>query len=72
MWVGVQPHGDDEFVFSVGGQRAFFKKPHTHDLGVGEVSRLRKFLKDAGRGAPTQEPAQPETFHLLATLLTGS
>src|ERR1035438_8122156 len=43
----VQPHGDDEFVFIVGGQRAFFKKPHTHDLGVEEISRLRKFLKDA-------------------------
>jgi hypothetical protein len=55
----VQPHGDDEFVFSVGGQRAFFKKPHTHDLGVEEVSRLRKFLRDAGRGTPTEEPAQP-------------
>jgi hypothetical protein len=55
----VQPHGDDEFVFLVGGQRAFFKKPHTHDLGVEEVSRLRKFLKDAGRSAPTEKPAQP-------------
>ena len=55
----VQPHGDDEFMFRVGAQRAFFKKPHTHDLGVEEVSRLRKFLKDAGRGAPTREPSQP-------------
>jgi hypothetical protein len=54
----VQPHGDEEFVFRVGGQRAFFKKPDTHDLGIEEVSRLRKFLKDAGRGAPTEEPAQ--------------
>ena len=34
----VQPHGDDEFVFRVGDQRAFFKKPHTHDLGIEEVS----------------------------------
>src|SRR6202453_1638234 len=55
----VQPHGNDEFVFLVGGQRVFFKKPHTHDLGVEEVSRLRKFLKDAGPGAPAKEPAQP-------------
>jgi len=55
----VQPHKDDEFVFLVGGQRTFFKKPHTHDLGTEEVSRLRKFLKDAGRGAPTEAPAQP-------------
>jgi hypothetical protein len=28
----VQPHGDDEFVFRVGPQRVFFKRPHTHDL----------------------------------------
>ena len=55
---------DDEFVFVVNGQSVFFKKPHTHDLGVEEVSRLRKFLKEAGRdanksGAPLEEPAQP-------------
>jgi hypothetical protein len=60
----VQPHGNDEFVFVVNGQRVFFKKPHTHDLGVEEVSRLRKFLKEAGpdahkSGARVEEPAQP-------------
>jgi hypothetical protein len=44
----VQPHGGDEFVFRVGSQRVFFKRPQTHDLGVEEVSRLRKFLKEAG------------------------
>jgi len=56
----VQAHGDDEFVFTVGSQRAFFKKPHTHDLGAEEVSRLRKFLKDAGRGArPRQNRPSP-------------
>jgi len=55
----VQPHGDDEFVFRVGSQRVFFKRPHTHDLGVEEVSRLRKFLKEAGPGAHAEEPAQP-------------
>jgi hypothetical protein len=47
----VQPHGNDEFVFVVNGQSVFFKKPHTHDLGVEEVSRLRKFLKEAGPDA---------------------
>ncbi|MGC2402828.1 MAG: hypothetical protein WA510_23760 [Acidobacteriaceae bacterium] len=36
----VQSHGNDEFVFVVNGQSVFFKKPHTHDLGVEEVSRL--------------------------------
>ena len=60
----VQPHGNDESVFVVNGQRVFFKKPRTHDLGVEEVSRLRKFLKEAGRdanksGSPVEEPAQP-------------
>ncbi len=56
---GVQPRGDDEFVFRVGSQRAFFKRPHTHDLGLEEVSRLRKFLKEAEQGAQVEEPAQP-------------
>ncbi|MGA7752931.1 MAG: hypothetical protein WCB05_08870, partial [Candidatus Sulfotelmatobacter sp.] len=60
----VQPHGDDEFVFRVRVQRVFFKKPHTHDLGVEEVFRLRKFLKEAGADAnksvsPVEDPAQP-------------
>jgi hypothetical protein len=55
----VQPHGDDEFVFLVGTQRAFFKRPNTHSLGVEEVSRLRKFLKDAGPDSHKEEPAQP-------------
>jgi hypothetical protein len=52
----VQPRGNDEFVFRVGSQRVIFKRPHTHDLGVEEVSRLRKFLKDAETGAPVEEP----------------
>jgi hypothetical protein len=54
----VQPHGDDGFVFRVGSQRAFFKRPSSHDLGVEEVSRLRKFLKEAGSGEPREEPAK--------------
>ena len=55
----VQPHGDDEFVFRVGSQRAFFRRPHNHDLGVEEVSRLRKFLQEAGSGEHIEEPAKP-------------
>jgi len=60
----VQPHGGDEFVFRVGDQRVFFKRPPTHDLGVEEVSRLRKLLKEAGpsvreSGAPVEESVQP-------------
>jgi hypothetical protein len=43
----VQPHGNDEFSFAVGAQRAFFKQPSTHDLDVEQISRLRRFLKEA-------------------------
>jgi hypothetical protein len=55
----VQPHGDDEFVFLVGSQRLFFKRPKTHDLGVEEVSRLRRFLQEAGSGEHVEQPAKP-------------
>jgi hypothetical protein len=44
----VQPHGNDEFVFAVGSQRSFFKRPSGHNLAVEEISRLRRFLKEAG------------------------
>jgi hypothetical protein len=55
----VQPHGGDEFVFRVGGQRVFFKRPQTHDLGLEEVSRLRKLLKEAGPDSHAEGLAQP-------------
>ena len=55
----VQPHGKDEFVFIVGTQRSFFKHPHTHELGVEEVARLRKFLRDAGPETLTKTANQP-------------
>ena len=44
----VEPHGNDEYVFAVGSQRCFFKRPTAHNLAVEEVSRLRRFLKEAG------------------------
>jgi tryptophan 2,3-dioxygenase len=52
----VQSHGGDEFAFVVGTQRAFFKRPHTHDLDVEEVSRLRRFLHEAGLQASAVQP----------------
>ena len=55
----VQSHGNDEFVFRVGHQRVFFKRPHTHDLGSQELSRLRKFLKEARPSSQVEEPTQP-------------
>jgi hypothetical protein len=52
----VQPHGNDEFTFAVGSQRSFFKRPSGHNLAVEEISRLRRFLKEAGAlGMPANE-----------------
>lgn len=55
----VRPHGSDEFVFTVGTQRAFFKKPHGKDLGVEETARLRTFLKNAGSLPQNSTRSQP-------------
>jgi hypothetical protein len=55
-----EPQGGDELAFVVGTQRAFFKRPHNDELGIDEVSRLRKFLKEAGPASgDTSHPAQP-------------
>lgn len=43
----VQTHENDEFVFAVGTKRAIFKRPHNHVLGIEEVARLWRFLRDA-------------------------
>ena len=56
----VQPHGGDEFAFVVGTQRAFFKRPHTHDLEVEEVARLRRFLHEAGLHEAKQQGSGPQ------------
>jgi hypothetical protein len=55
----VQAHGGDEFAFVVGTRREVFKKPHTPEIGVEEVSRLRKFLKLAGSESPPEKFNQP-------------
>jgi len=48
----VRAHNHNEVEFVVGSQRALFKRPHTHSLEVDEVSRLRRFLHEAGIEAP--------------------
>jgi hypothetical protein len=48
----VEPHGGEEFAFVVGSKREFFRRPHTHELGLEEVSRLRSLLRDDGMAAP--------------------
>lgn len=55
----VETQGGDDFTFVVGNQREAFKRPHTPDFGVEEVSRLRKFLKLAGSKSAPIEYAQP-------------
>ncbi len=55
----VQPHGGNEFAFVIGSQRAFFKRPNTHSLEEHEVSRLRKFLREARVDAMPSGPSQP-------------
>jgi hypothetical protein len=44
----VEPHGNDEFLFEVGSQKGLFKRGSGHNLDVEEISRLRKFLREAG------------------------
>jgi hypothetical protein len=46
----VEPHGGEEVAFVIGARRELFKRPHAQDLGIDEVSRLRKFLKTASAG----------------------
>jgi hypothetical protein len=55
----VEPHGGDEFAFQVGTQRAFFKRPHEHNLALEEVSRLRLFLRAAGPSRPRARMVNP-------------
>ena len=49
----VQPTEGGDFAFVVGAQREFFKRPHTSELGVEEVSRLRRLLKAAASELPS-------------------
>jgi hypothetical protein len=62
----VQPQGGEEFAFTIGTERELFRRPHGADLGIEEVSRLRKFLKNAGREAAESQAAQsPETVVVI-------
>jgi hypothetical protein len=51
----VLPRSGNEVEFVVGSHSAFFNRPHTHSLEVDEVSRLRRFLHEAGLGAAAAE-----------------
>jgi hypothetical protein len=54
----VQSTVGGEFAFVVGTQRELFKRPHTSEFGVEEVSRLRRFLKGAASELPSNAPVQ--------------
>jgi hypothetical protein len=56
----VLPHGSgDEFAFVVGAHRELFKRPHDAELGVEEVSRLRRFLKLSAANPPAGAAGSP-------------
>ena len=55
----VQANGGDEFAFVVGTRREVFKRPHTPEMGVEDVSRLRRFLKLAESELPADKFIQP-------------
>lgn len=61
----VQPHGGDEFAFVVGTQREFFKRPHTDELGIEEVSRLRALFK---QGGAKEVPDQAQRCRMVAVI----
>ena len=62
----VQPQGGEEFAFSIGTERELFRRPRSADLGIDEVSRLRKFLKTAtGNSAESQAIQSPKTIVVI-------
>jgi hypothetical protein len=61
----VEAHGGEEFAFVVGAHRELFKRPHGQDLGIDEVSRLRKFLKAAGAEPVAAGQSQTRTVVVI-------
>jgi hypothetical protein len=61
----VEAHGGEEFAFVVGAHRELFKRPHGQDLGIDEVSRLRKFLKAASAEPAAAGQAQSRTVVVI-------
>lgn len=55
----IEPHGGVEFAFVIGSQRGFFKRPSAGSVEVSEVSRLRRFLREAGIGVTADKPVHP-------------
>jgi hypothetical protein len=62
----VQPTDGGEFAFVVGTQKEFFRRPHGGELGVEEVSRLRRLLKAAAPGVT--ESAVPSGARMVVVI----
>lgn len=62
----VQPQGGERFAFTVGIERELFRRPHSGDLKIHEVARLRKFLQKAsGESARSQAVQRPTTVVVI-------
>lgn len=62
----VLPQGGEEFAFTIGTERELFRRPRNADLGIDEVSRLRKFLKAASGESPGSQAVQsPRTVVVI-------
>jgi hypothetical protein len=64
----VQQTVGGEFAFVVGTQRETFKRPHTSEFGLEEVSRLRRFLKGAAAAAPAPAIALEQAGRMVAVI----
>jgi hypothetical protein len=62
----VQPTAGGEFAFVVGMQREIFRRPHTSEFGIEEVSRLRRFLKSAAAELPS--PASVQACRMIVII----
>jgi hypothetical protein len=54
----VQSQGGDEFAFIVGAQKELFKRPHSPEIGIDDMSRLRRLLKRVEAESPPAELAR--------------
>ena len=55
----VVPSAGVECTFIIGAHREIFKRPKTSELGIEEVSQLRRFLKGAAEGVPATLGEEP-------------
>jgi hypothetical protein len=58
----VQPQGGEQFAFTAGTERELFRRPHSGDLEIHEVSRLRRLLRKVGRVSADSRVVQGPTI----------